>query len=811
MKAKIKRGGGFRGVLNYVFGDEKGAERVAGNMAGADPRDLAKEFSAVRQLRPDIGKPVWHCSLSLPPGEHIDGQKWEAVAADFMQRMGFDLANTPWVAVRHQDTEHDHIHIVASRIALDGQVWLGQWEARRAIEATQALEREHGLTLTPGLGDARAERKGLTSQEVNMAVRTGEEPPRQRLQRILDEAIKDGPSAPELAERLQAAGVTVRANLASTGRMNGFSFEIDGVAFKGSDLGKAYTWAGLQKAGVTYDEIRDRAGLERYRAAVADRGIRPDVAAVGEPDAPRSGEVARGDLGADGPSLGAVGATEARSPADSRGLRSDHGHPTPSLGPDGAGNDREGRAGLRAESPDAGPEPAQLDPERGESEIEYRQPERDGQAHRGPARSTEQGPAEHDAGIGQADRGGQPDAPALVVPAVNADLRRHDRRGHDRDWAKRFKQASAAKRRAKGRQMGADGLEQRDTAGARATESDRVAAREIDPTDYLESVGFTVKREGRHLSVRAGDDEVYRVTQKSDGHWVWCDLYGNHGGDNISLVRELEPGTGYAEAVYRLSGGPTVRPRPRPTEPKREPPKLPTQTQAATERGRAYLKGRGISQETIEHAEKAGLLRYADGGVLFVGLDPSGTAQSATRRATDPADPIQKRDLRGSDKRYPPILPGEPTQVWIVEGGVDALALHDIAKRSGRELPTVIVSGGAGVLGFLDMPHVQGILRKAKGVALARENEKDKETQQRTDAAHQKQFQKISDIVGKTSGCRVIQWAPKTGYKDLAELNLQQQQEVLPNDEAEQLRREEQDRPQQQARAHRSVGSGPRP
>ncbi|WP_223925540.1 hypothetical protein, partial [Aeromonas caviae] len=34
-----------------------------------------------------------------------------------------------------------------------------------------------------------------------------------------------------------------------------------------------------------------------------------------------------------------------------------------------------------------------------------------------------------------------------------------------------------------------------------------------------------------------------------------------------------------------------------------------------------------------EHAEKAGMVRYADGGVLFVGYDHTGTAQNATRRA----------------------------------------------------------------------------------------------------------------------------------------------------------------------------------
>ncbi|WP_373870448.1 relaxase/mobilization nuclease domain-containing protein, partial [Aeromonas caviae] len=49
---------------------------------GSDPRELSREFSAVRQLRPDIGKPVWHCSLSLPPGEQcqtglpMSGRNW---------------------------------------------------------------------------------------------------------------------------------------------------------------------------------------------------------------------------------------------------------------------------------------------------------------------------------------------------------------------------------------------------------------------------------------------------------------------------------------------------------------------------------------------------------------------------------------------------------------------------------------------------------------------------------------------------------------------------------------------------------------
>jgi hypothetical protein len=79
-------------------------------------------------------------------------------------------------------------------------------------------------------------------------------------------------------------------------------------------------------------------------------------------------------------------------------------------------------------------------------------------------------------------------------------------------WGQRFRQASAAKK---------SGGVQKNSV----TEQDLEAARHADPAGYLEAKGFEVKREGRHISVREG------------------------GGDNIALVRAVEPGTGYQEAV----------------------------------------------------------------------------------------------------------------------------------------------------------------------------------------------------------------------------------------------------------------------
>lgn len=277
-KGKIKRGRGFRGAVNYDL-EKEGATIVGGNMLGTSPAELAHEFGLSRSMRPEVDKPVLHMSLSCPPPERLSDAQWDAISTRFMDLMG--LSGHQFLAVRHTDTPHDHIHITSSRIKLDGELWHGQWEVFRMIKATQQIEREFGLQMTPGLEedpDATPEqapsntgKKNPSKEEIEQADRTGEAPVRLRLQEILDDVL-DGPQTVlALMDRLDAAGVTARPNLASTGRMNGFSFELDGIAFKASQLGKSYAWKKLQERGVEYEPDRDA-------EAVRQRGNRPTEA-----------------------------------------------------------------------------------------------------------------------------------------------------------------------------------------------------------------------------------------------------------------------------------------------------------------------------------------------------------------------------------------------------------------------------------------------------------------------------------------------------------------------------------------------------
>lgn len=84
-----------------------------------------------------------------------------------------------------------------------------------------------------------------------------------RLQTVIHDAAVGGPTATEFVERLLSHGVRLIAQTSRSGRVSGVSYEYEEHVVKGSGLGPAYTWSGVQKRlGVTYVRQRDQAALE---------------------------------------------------------------------------------------------------------------------------------------------------------------------------------------------------------------------------------------------------------------------------------------------------------------------------------------------------------------------------------------------------------------------------------------------------------------------------------------------------------------------------------------------------------------------
>ena len=137
MIAKLAKGRGFRGALEYDLAEGKG-RILETNMAGRTARELAAEFGAIRRTRPNLGRAVLHASLSAAPGETLGDEQWREIGLRYLRGMGF--TDNQFVITRHTDTDHEHIHILANRITHGGEV-VGEGQDYRRQETGFEVQR----------------------------------------------------------------------------------------------------------------------------------------------------------------------------------------------------------------------------------------------------------------------------------------------------------------------------------------------------------------------------------------------------------------------------------------------------------------------------------------------------------------------------------------------------------------------------------------------------------------------------------------------------------------------------------------------
>lgn len=287
MIAKITHGRSASRALAYDHGPGRADEhvnphRVAGNIAGRDWRVRAhtmQRFVAAHQNTKQVNtkqensrtrggqdrtaakgeRGVYRVALANPNTDRVlSDAEWRQIADKFVARFsGKDGADMgPWEATRH---DAHHIHLTISKYGYDGSRMSESHDYRRVAQICRELEAEHGLTNAAqrsgrGSGRVRADREASGRGE----------PPKDRdwLRETVGQVIKDGGGIAEL----RSAGVEVKLNQASTGRVAGISYariserargeqdrqrdhglQRDGeqgeqIWFKGSQLGKAYSW-----------------------------------------------------------------------------------------------------------------------------------------------------------------------------------------------------------------------------------------------------------------------------------------------------------------------------------------------------------------------------------------------------------------------------------------------------------------------------------------------------------------------------------------------------------------------------------------
>ncbi|MGI4736155.1 MAG: relaxase/mobilization nuclease domain-containing protein [Janthinobacterium lividum] len=270
MISRTTIGRSFGGVVRYQFEGrkEQPSDKQAEVLAAVGVRSdsathMTADFNRGRQLNPNLGQAVWHTSLSFNPDDaaKLDSTKMLAIAEGYMQKMGLD--KTQYAIIRHHDQpDNQHLHIIANRVGDDGQTIKDGQNFFRSKQALKELIQEHGLTPP----------QGLRPEKQHPAQLQGAELTKHELRQALHQALATATDRPALLATLQAQQISAREFVNKAGEVTGISFEKDGTVFKGSQLGRGYSLAAIEKQLTTNQVAQERALVaERAAQKLADQ------------------------------------------------------------------------------------------------------------------------------------------------------------------------------------------------------------------------------------------------------------------------------------------------------------------------------------------------------------------------------------------------------------------------------------------------------------------------------------------------------------------------------------------------------------
>ena len=160
----------------------------------------------------------------------------------FAKQMGLD--DHQWVAVTHKDTDNLHIHIIANRISLEGQVYDTTFVSNRAARVAEELSHKYGLTIAKEVCSVRPHRKA----QANPARERTKQQVRNICYALLDKHRGKGLSGHSMfLYELHRSGVTIDRMKNKQGKVYGLKFTYGDHSFKASEIGREFGFRTLPK------------------------------------------------------------------------------------------------------------------------------------------------------------------------------------------------------------------------------------------------------------------------------------------------------------------------------------------------------------------------------------------------------------------------------------------------------------------------------------------------------------------------------------------------------------------------------------
>ena len=245
MIAKCKAIAHGGNALEYIFHEGKFGWLLAlHNLCGETPKEIHEEMKLINDYNSRCKNKFLRIEIGIAPQDELrmTFKTLNRLALLFAKQMGLD--DHQWVAVTHKDTDNLHIHIIANRISLGGQVYDTTFVSNRAARVAEELSRKHGLTIAKEVHSARPHRK---AQYAPARERTKQQV-RNICYALLDKHRGKSLSGHSmLLYELYRSGVTIERMKNKQGKVYGLKFTYDGHSFKASEIGREFGFRTLSK------------------------------------------------------------------------------------------------------------------------------------------------------------------------------------------------------------------------------------------------------------------------------------------------------------------------------------------------------------------------------------------------------------------------------------------------------------------------------------------------------------------------------------------------------------------------------------
>ena len=232
-------------ALNYIFREGKLCSRLAfHNLCSREPKTIYEEMKVVSDYNSRCRNKFLRIEIGIAPQDEkrLPVSELMGIAHLFAKRMGLD--NHQWVAVTHKDTDNRHIHIIANRISLYGEVYDTTFVSNRAARVAEEISREKNLTIAK---EVKAERKHQKAKANPTREQTKKEM-QQICYTLLDKYKGGGISGHSMfLYELNKNGITIERLKNKQGKVYGLKFSFGGQSFKASEIGREFGYRSLQK------------------------------------------------------------------------------------------------------------------------------------------------------------------------------------------------------------------------------------------------------------------------------------------------------------------------------------------------------------------------------------------------------------------------------------------------------------------------------------------------------------------------------------------------------------------------------------